>query len=250
MRPLPLAILGIAAYGTFLAATAPARWAEARLAAAMPGRYEAHAVNGTIWNGDAQAVVTAPGGTLVVDRFEWRFLPARLLRAQLAFAIGVRGAGFEARYEAVHAFAGSGVRDLAARADAALVAAAIPLLGRWRPEGQLIVTSPAIDVSGNDVRGDARIEWKAAAVGLSEVKPLGSYRAELKADGPGANLAVTTLEGALRLTGQGRVEWPARITFAGEARGEGANPAALAPLLDMIGPARPDGARAIDWRWR
>jgi general secretion pathway protein N len=250
MRPASLAVLGIAAYGVFLAATMPARWIEARLAAAMPGRYQVHAIEGTLWKGDAQAVVNAPGGSLVVDRIEWRFLPSRLLQGRLAFAIDAKGAGFDARYEATHSFAGSGVRDLTAHADAALAAAVVPLASGWRPEGQVTVTASSIEISGQQVRGDARVEWKAAGLALSEVKPLGSYRIELAADGPGAKIAVATLDGPLRFTGQGRVEWPYRLAFAGEASGEAAKAEALGPLLDLMGPRRPDGSRAIDWRMR
>jgi general secretion pathway protein N len=250
MRPASLALLGVAAYGVFLAATVPARWLEARLAAAAPGRYQVHSIGGTLWKGEAQAIVNAPGGTLVVDRVAWRFLPSRLLQGRLAFAVDAKGAGFDAAYEASRSFAGWGLRDLTAQADAALAAAVVPLIGRWRPEGRVSLAAPAIDFSGEEVRGDARIEWKSAGVGLSEVRPLGSYRMELNADGPGAKLNLTTLDGSLRVSGQGRIDWPSRLSFAGEARGEAAKAQALGPLLDLMGPARPDGARAIDWRWR
>ena len=40
------------------------------------------------------------------------------------------------------------------------------------------------------------------------------------------------------------------MTFSGEARGEGANAAALEPLLNLMGPRRPDGARSIEVRIR
>jgi general secretion pathway protein N len=250
MRPASLALLGVAAYGAFLAATVPARWLEARLATAAAARYQVQAADGTLWKGEARAVVNAPGGTLVVDRFAWRFLPSRLLQGRVAFAIDAKGAGFEAAGEASRSFAGWGLRDLTAQADAALAAAMVPLVGRWRPEGRVSIAARGLDISGEDVRGDARIEWKGAAIGLSEVKPLGSYRVEIDADGPGAKLNVSTLEGSLRLTGQGRIDWPARLAFAGEARGEAAKAEALAPLLDLMGPARPDGAHAIDWRTR
>src|SRR6185369_2478410 len=142
-----------------------------------------------------------PGGTFVVDHLAWRFLPSRLLQGRVAFAVQARGAGFDAAYEASRSFAGLGVRDLTAQADAALATAVLPLIGRWRPEGRVSVASPAIDLSGEEVRGDARIEWKGAAIGLTEVKPLGSYRVEVSADGPGAKLNVSTLEGALRVSG-------------------------------------------------
>jgi general secretion pathway protein N len=250
MRPGSLAILGIAAYSMFLVAGMPARWLAARIEGAAPGRYQVHEADGTLWKGSAKALLTAPGGTLVIDRAEWDFLPSRLLQGRLAFAVSLRGAGFEAKYEAGRSFGGWGLRDLALRADAALAAAALPLIARWRPEGSVAATAPAIDVAGNDIRGNLRIEWKSAATTLSAVKPLGSYRAEVVGEGPSGRIALTTLEGPLRLSGQGRVEWPARFTFTGEARAEGANPKALEPLMEILGPAKPDGARALEWQLR
>ena len=95
-----------------------------------------------------------------------------------------------------------------------------------------------------------RLDVKGASTALSEVRPLGSYRADVVAEGAGARVNVATVEGPLRLSGQGRLEFPSRFAFTGEARGEGTNATALDPLLNLIGPARPDGARAIDWRTR
>jgi general secretion pathway protein N len=250
MRTRSLAIAGIAAYAIFLAAMAPARWLAARLESAAPGRYAVSDVEGTLWKGSAKALVNAPAGSLVVDRAEWDFLPSRLLRGRLAFAIKLRGAGFDASYEAGRSLAGWGLRDLAIHADAALAAAALPLIARWRPEGQVSVTSPALDVDGSDVSGTVRVDVKGAATSLSAVKPLGSYRAEIAGEGPSGKLTVSTLEGPLRLAGQGRVEWSGRFQFKGEARGEGPHAKALEPLLEVLGPARPDGSRALDWQLR
>ena len=250
MRPGSLAILGVAAYAAFLVATMPARWLAARLAADVPGRYQVQAANGTLWKGDARAVVGVAAGSFAVDRVEWDFLPSRLLQGRIAFAIALRGAGFEAKYEAGRSIAGWGLRDLAARADAALAAAALPWIANWRPEGSVSAASPAIEVSGEQVRGELRVEVKDASTALSGVKPLGSYRADLVAEGASARVRVSTVEGPLRLSGQGRLEFPARFAFSGEARGEGPNAAALDPLLDLLGPKRPDGARAIEWRTR
>ena len=61
-------------------------------------------------------------------------------------------------------------------------------------------------------------------------------------------LKVTTLEGPLRITGQGTLASPARLAFSGEARAEGDAAKALEPLLDLLGARRPDGARALEWR--
>jgi len=248
MRAGSLAILGIAAYSALLVATMPARWAAERLG--LRGNVALHSVTGTIWRGDAQAVVAIGGGTFTVDRLAWDFRPARLLQGRLAYDVTAQGAGFDAKGEAARTFGGWGVRGLAARADAAIATAAFPWMSPWRPAGNVTLTSDAMDIDGNQARGNAQLEWRDAASAMSEVKPLGTYRAELAAEGAGGSVKVSTLQGALRVTGQGRLEFPSRLTFTGEARGDGANAKALEPLLQLLGPARPDGSRAIDWRSR
>jgi general secretion pathway protein N len=250
LRPAALFAIGAVAYVAFLGATIPARWIEARLDASAPRAYEMNAMTGTLWHGEGQAVLQAPGGTLVVDHVGWRFLPSRLLQGRIAFALDVRGAGVEASGEAARTLSGWAVRDLNAQADAALAVAAFPLAGRWRPEGRVSLAAPAIDARGDDIRGEATIEWKSAATTLSQVRPLGSYRAVFAADGPGANVTVSTLEGALSLRGNGRLDWPLRVNFMGEARAEPTRAAQLAPLLDLIGPPKPDGSRTLDLRTR
>jgi len=59
---------------------------------------------------------------------------------------------------------------------------------------------------------------------------------------------VTTIKGPLRVTGSGTASPSSGFTFKGEARGEGEAAKALEPLLDLMGPRRPDGARALELR--
>lgn len=248
MRAGSLAILGIAAYSAFLVATMPARWAAERLG--LRGNVALHAVNGSIWRGDAQAVVGLGGGTFALDRIDWRFLPARLLHGRMAYEVQANGAGLKAAGEVGRGFAGWAVRNLVASGDAAIATAALPWMSPWRPAGNVTLTADSMDIDGNQARGNALLEWRDAASAMSEVRPLGTYRAELAAEGAGGNVKVSTLQGTLRVTGQGRLEFPSRLTFTGEARGEGDKAKALDPLLNLLGPARPDGSRAIDWRTR
>jgi hypothetical protein len=69
-------------------------------------------------------------------------------------------------------------------------------------------------------------------------------------DGAGANakVAVTPRAGPRRVSGNGEVVFPGRFTFNGEARAQGPAAASLDPLLDLLGPRRPDGARTLAWR--
>ena len=70
------------------------------------------------------------------------------------------------------------------------------------------------------------------------------------ADRGPANLTVTTVEGPLRIAGKGSFAPPSQLNFSGEARGDGPNAGALEPLLNLIGPRRADGSRAIELRSR
>lgn len=249
MRPGSLAILGIAAYSTFLVATVPARWVAERFVP-NPGRIALTEVEGTVWSGRAKAALGTLSGVFAVERLEWRFLPSRLLQARAAYDVSMRGAGFEARGELARTFAGWSARSVAATADAALATAAVQWLGAWRPEGKVNLAADALDFDAREARGTARLDWTNAATSLSQVKPLGTYRAEVIAEGPAAQVKVSTLAGALRVSGQGRLDFPARFAFTGEARAEAAQAAALEPLLNLMGAPRPDGSRAIDWRTR
>ena len=97
-------------------------------------------------------------------------------------------------------------------------------------------------------RGEAEIEWQGASVALSDVKPLGTYRAQLASDGKIANVTLTSTQGPLRVSGKGTFSPPARLAFSGEARADAESAKALEPLLNLLGPARADGARALEWR--
>src|SRR5688572_10291550 len=157
----------------------PARWVAERVLPTGPRSYALQEMDGSIWHGSTRAALGSHTGTLVLDRVEWRFLPSRLLQGRAAYALTVRGAGFEGQGELALSFGGWSLREIIARGDAALMTAFAPVIGTWRPEGRVNVTSPALAFENPQVRGELRIEWSEAATALSEVRPLGSYRADL-----------------------------------------------------------------------
>jgi general secretion pathway protein N len=247
MRLPLLAALGAAAYAIFLVIEMPAAFIAARVAAAMPG-VELIEPQGTLRHGAARIRVLAPGGHMLLDRVEWRWLPARLVSARIGFDIHAVGQGVDVRGELARAATHWEARNLSARVDAAALTPLSPLLAVWRPEGTLFVAAAAMDWDGEHARGDARVEWKDAALSLSEVRPLGSYRLDAHAaDGP-IGLKAATLGGALVVTAQGTLSSPSRMSLSGEARAQGPQAKSLEPLLDLIGPRRPDGARALEMR--
>ncbi len=245
MRARTIAVLGITAYGVFLAATFPARLVLRDLS--IPGALAFHDAHGTLWRGSARATLGATGGDPIVENLRWRFLPARLASGRLAFAIDASGPALQARGEVARGFGALEARDVDARGDAGTLAAVSPLAAGWRPEGSVHLTVPAFGWDGRTARGQARLEWRDAALALSGVRPLGSYRLEARAEGGPATLSVDTLQGPLHVAGTGAFTPPDGLAFSGAARADGPSAAALEPLLNLLGPRRPDGARALEW---
>jgi general secretion pathway protein N len=248
MRASSFAALGLAAYAVFLVATIPASYVAAQVTAAMSGRLELADAQGTFWNGSAKASVFPTRGGPTIDRIEWRFAPLRLFAGEVAFATRFSAARFHGSLDAGRSFAQWRARDAKIEGDASVLAAWIPILATWRPTGNIAVDAPSIVIEGQGVRGAATAEWRDASTSLSDVRPLGTYRANWSAnDGPG-KIAVTTLKGPLRVSGQGTTTPSLRFIFSGEARADPESAKALEPLLDLMGPRRPDGARALELR--
>jgi general secretion pathway protein N len=248
-RTAALAALGLAAYAVFLLFTVPAPYIAARVLDITKGAVMLTGAKGTLWHGDARArVFPRRGPPVEIDALAWRFQPARLLAGRLSFDVKLAAAGLQGELEAARAPGGWQARDLVVRGDAAGLASVAPILAALRPTGAITLAAPRLDWDGEALRGDAMAEWRGAAVGWSEVRPLGSYRANLRATQGPAQVSVVTLDGPLRMTGQGTLTPPMGLTFSGEARADAAQAQALEPLMALMGPKRADGAHAIEWR--
>lgn len=251
MRAAPLVLLGLAAYGIFATATIPARWVATRIASDSQGQVQLTDASGTVWAGTARAIVTPSRGTpITIEMLEWRFNPWRLLAAEASFATRVKAAGLAGDFEASRGLARWHLRQLALKGDASGLAHLLPVAGTLQPQGLLVVTAPLLTWDGTDLRGEATLEWQDAAISLSDVRPLGTYRTTLKATGGPGQVAVTTLQGPLRITANGTYTLPSTLVLTGEAKPEGPYAPRLDPLLQLIGPKRPDGAAAIAWHLR
>lgn len=246
MRAPAIAILGVASYAFFLACLTPAAFLAARINGASGGQVDLRHASGTLWRGNAAAQIATPSGPFDLDAVEWSFAPSRLLAGRIAFDLKASGRGLEARGEIGRGFSDWQLRDSSAEAKASVLSAFHPLATTWMPEGRFLLAAPDLRWDRARVRGEASVEWREAAVSLSEVKPLGSYRLEARGEDSAAKLSLVTLQGPLKLSGQGRFTPPGLVSFSGEARGD----KALEALLDLMGPRRPDGARSIEVRVR
>ncbi len=204
---------------------------------------------GTLWSGSARIEATIPGTIAAFERVEWHWRPAAILSGRLAFDVSATWPGAQARGEVARTFTGWQATGLSAQGDAAAFAVLSPLIAAWRPEGVVEATASRFTFEGSELRGEARLTWKQAGIAIASVKPLGAYRLDVTAAGGPAQLTLTSLEGPLRLAGRGTFTVPSRIAFSGEARTEGPQAQMLEPVLDLLGPKRADGSRALEVRW-
>lgn len=242
-------VLGIAAYAAFLVATIPASLVAARVAAASGGAVEITDPQGTLWSGSARAAFLAPAGHVALDRVAWRIAPARLAAGNLAFNVTAEARGLDAKLTIGRGFSSWVLGSVEARIDASLAAMFAPLFAAAHPGGTFIVASPGLQLSDDGTaRGKADVAWNDAALSLSDVKPLGTYSLVATADGGPTAFTVATRNGPLQLSGHGTFAPPSRVAFTGEARGEGDQARELESLLDLMGPRRTGGARALEIR--
>lgn len=251
--------LGGAALGLLvgLVAFAPAAWLARGIAAATGERVLLTDTRGTVWAGSAQAVLTGGPGSrdaaALPDRVQWR--------------LGVAGLGVELRLRQPCCLRGEVRVSVApgwARTTVRVVPSESSTIGQWPAAllaglgtpwntlqlgGTLRLTSSGMvfeSVHGR-VRftGDAALDLAHASSRVSTLDTLGSYRLMLRGDaarGDAATIDLLTLEGALRLTGNG--QWSAAgLRFRGDAEAVEGSEAALNNLLNIIG--RRQGARSV-----
>lgn len=238
-----------------LVAFAPAAWLAAGVARATAGQLQLADARGTVWSGSAVTVLS--GGR---DSRDAVALPGRL-----EWSLGLAGAAFELRARqacCLHAQPRLRVAPGFARWRIELQpAAGNALIGHWpaawlaglgtpwntmQLDGELRLSSPGLvaeTVQGRwQFAGSAVLELQHVASRLSTLPVLGSYRMLLATPDAVPRLTLTTLDGALRLTGNG--EWPASgLRFRGEATAAPGAEAALANLLNIIG--RRQGTRSL-----
>lgn len=247
------ALLGL---GLALLLFAPARWVAQALGSASEGRVQLVNTRGTVWEGQADLLLTGGAGsrteTALPQGLRWQLRPAwsegqpamRLqlqapccTPAPLAFTVLPGWPGVQLKLAAFQSQWPSGL----------LVGLGTPW-NTLRLEGRLGLQSPGLSVQRqagrSQLQGALTIEAIDMASRLSTLRPLGSYRIELQAPTgtDSATVALQTLRGELQLQGNG--QWVGgHLRFRGEAQAAPGREAALTNLLNIIG--RRQGERSL-----
>ena len=249
--------LGGALAGALVAAIvyAPASWLAGALFRLSDERLMLADAQGSVWTG--QAVLVLAGGpgsrdaSALPGRLQWKLRPSwRGLKLRARQDCCLNG---ELKLELRPSLSGFTL----------LVPARPDGVGRWPARwlgglgtpwntlqlgGSLQLATPGLTLQV--VQGRARLSGsmdltlQGVSSRLSPLDQLGSYRLSVRGDegSGGAQLSLQTLDGALRLAGDG--QWTgARVRFRGQAGAAPGQEGALANLLNIIG--RRQGAVAI-----
>lgn len=229
---------------------APARWLAGAVESASRGMVILQAPRGSVWTGSAQLIFSGGSGsrgqTALPGRMRWRLRP-RLNGLHLSVTADCCTPGGPLRLTAAPSWGGGslywtgGILHWPA---AFLVGLGTP----WntiQPEGEVTLVSDAFQArwkSGRlELQGSATATFDNMASRLTSLRPAGSYRAVVQG-GPPIQVTLSTLSGALQLSGHG--QWLGnRLRFRGEAGAAPGHEAQLANLLNAIGERRGNTAR-------
>jgi general secretion pathway protein N len=235
-----------------LPAFAPASWLSSAVAAGTDQRLLLADARGSVWSGSAVPVLTGGAGSRDASALPGR-LSWTLHLDGLALGVRVRQAcciDGELRLRVEPGF-GRLVVTLPPSTGTIGHWPAAWLAGLGTPFNTLQLGGTLRLSSGGLVAASAAGRWRvdgSAALAIddlasrvSTISPLGSYRLALTG-GDVAQLALSTTDGALRLSGSG--QWAASgVRFRGEARAAPGAEAALDNLLNLIG--RRQGTLAV-----
>ncbi|MDB5961076.1 MAG: ral secretion pathway protein GspN [Massilia sp.] len=231
----------------------PASWLAPLVEQQTGGRLTLGDAQGTLWRGSA-FIGGAPGAggavtPLLPGRFSWKLSPL-VLFGHLSLDL----ANPQAFSQPVHV-EGSWSQWQVSAAEVMLPAAGLAGLGAplntLAPSGILRLSWTALELvhpsdMPNTVSVNGRTVLSMSDMGsrLSPVKPLGSYQLVMDWKGAQAQLVLTTVRGALLLSGSGALD-NGRLRFAGQAQAADGYEETLGNMLNLLGQRRMVGGKNI-----
>lgn len=240
-----------------LIAFAPASWLARALASASGEHLLIVDTRGSVWNGSGVLVLTGGAGSR----------DASALPGRLHWQMRLKGAGLQLAARQDCCINGElllGIKpglgrvevsvdtkaDWLARVPAGLLAGLGTPWNTLQLNGSLRLSARELKLESVQGRwrqfGELQLDLMNLSSRVSTVAPLGSYRFTVTADtaNPGVStLRLSTLEGALQLSGVGTLNPGGKSRFTGEAGAAPGREEALNNLLNIIG--RRQGARSV-----
>ena len=238
---------GVFFYVLFLFIQMPASWFAWALNHYSSGRVQLDPIAGTLWHGKGRLVYQHPPSTsFEFGDMQWRINPLWLL-------VGSLQLNWQSQKPDTHI--NTTVRMSSGQLilletnlvfPAQLSSSLIPAAKLLSPTGQVRLQTDRLAMDRNNgMSGGGDIQWQTAGSALSPVRPLGDYRLLISGAGNVADLKLSTLRGALELTGQGQWQIASgAIRFSGSATPR-ESISELEPLLKLMGENQGGGRRTF-----
>ena len=213
----------------------PATWVDTLLQDNTRGSLSMTGTSGALWRGEGTLQAILPNGDAVtLAPVAWHIAIGELLTLRLHIVLRSSQNGSPI-LDLSSSPGETRIHEARLELPAAMLGALSPTLRSAALSGQMAVQATDMRLDVGHATGKARIMWMSASSELSAVRPLGNYQLDLDGQGGGLDMRLTTLGGALNLTGSGRMQpgKPADIKITAtpiEARRQ-----ELAPLLRMLG---------------
>ena len=259
-RIVLFALLGLLVAAATMLVTAPASLVDWGLKEATSGRVRLADASGSIWTGqgrmvlvdvlaeanrDRQALqVRGPAslsGVVIPGTIRWQIAPLPLLIGRLQ-----ANASHESMARPV-VISGTAGRLQATGGSLQLPSVNLARLGSpWttvRPTASLGVTWQPFVIEQGRFSGRATLELRDVASALTPVRPLGAYRIDIDGTGAASVIRMTSIDGPLRLSGEGNWTPAAGLRFTAYAEADEAERLRLQSLLGLLG--RREGTRTM-----
>lgn len=257
-RILLYAVLGLAVALATVLATAPATLVDWGLAQATGGRVRLADASGSIWTGQGRVVLVDIGteaergrrggrgasslaGVVIPGTIRWQISPLPLLLGRLQ-----ANASHESMATPV-TLTGNSTRLQGSGGSLQLPNVNLARLGSpWttvRPTASLGVSWQPFVIDHGRFVGQATLELRDVASALTPVRPLGAYRITIDGTGASSSIQMSSIEGPLRLSGDGTWTPRAGLRFTAYAQADESERLRLQSLLGLLG--RREGARTM-----
>ena len=242
-----LLAVGLGAYALGLIITAPATLIDASLQQSSEGRLRLAEASGTLWSGTGQIEIRdANRRAGIAKDISWRLLPLYLLRGELRCEVGLDRAA--KRFPLKVTLARIEITDADVSLPAAALGLGVPKLAPLELSGELLLHAARLSFAAGAIKGNATLQWRGAGSAFTQVSPLGDYEVRLEGEGATVRASLSTLEGPLRLAGQGSWTKGGNPVFQGTAGVPKEHLQQLAPLLRMIAIERSEGSFELQLR--
>jgi general secretion pathway protein N len=253
-------VLGMLVAAATMLVTAPASLIDWAIRDATSGRVRLADASGSIWSGQGRVVLVdvlaeanrdrqaAPvrgpislAGVVIPGTIRWEIAPLPLLIGRLQ-----ANASHESMARPA-LITGTANRLQVTGGSLQLPSVNLARLGSpWttvRPTASLGVTWQPFVVEQGRFSGRATLELRDVASALTPVRPLGAYRVDIDGTGAASRIQMTSIDGPLRLSGEGNWTPAGGLRFTAYAEADEAERLRLQSLLGLLG--RREGTRTM-----